>query len=144
MKRRILNILFIGIIVINFNGCYFDEITCDDETAQELVEEIIMEDVLKAIYTSEMTGNLMNKFKNRVVSPSYAQFKNNAHVDKFVLSSFITTNKYKDLRKVECKAISNMSISGETYNFDVKYNAQLTDDGKEVFVEVSSFYHKVN
>ena len=99
MKRRILNILFIGIIVINFNGCYFDEITCDDETAQELVEEIIMEDVLKAIYTSEMTGNLMNKFKNRVVSPSYAQFKNNAHVDKFVLSSFITTNKNKDLRK---------------------------------------------
>ena len=114
MKRRILNILFIGIVAINFNGCFLDKITCDDETVQKLVEEIVTED----------------------------EFNNYAHIDKFVLSSFITTNKNKDLRKVECKAISNVVISGETYNFDVEYTAQLTDDSKEVYVELSSLHKK--
>ncbi len=58
------------------------------------------------------------------------------------LDSFITTAKDKELSKVECSATLNVVYENNTYSFDTTYTAQLTDDKKEIFVQVDSFLNK--
>lgn len=144
-----------GIIAINFSGCFLDEISCNDETAQELVQEIVTDDVLNTIFIIkfnkkggvvgfETNGNLLNRFDNSIFEGSFKEFRNNTNIDKFTLGSFITKNKNKELKKVECKSSIKVIVGSDEYNFDVEYEAQLTDDSKEVYVEVDSLYNRVN
>lgn len=155
MKRKVLSILLMGIIAINFSGCFLDEISCNDETAQELVQEIVTDDVLNTIFIIkfnkkggvvgfETNGNLLNRFDNSIFGGSFKEFRNNTNIDKFTLGSFITKNKNKELKKVECKSSIKVIVGSDEYNFDVEYEAQLTDDSKEVYVEVDSLYNRVN
>lgn len=156
MKKKVLSILFFGIVAINFSGCFLDEISCNDETAQELVQEIVTKDVLNTIFAIKFNkksgavgfdtnGDLLNRFDDSILfAASFKNFRDNTHIDKFTLSSFITKNKNKELKKVECKSSINVIVGVDEYNFDVEYEAQLTDDGKEVYVEVDSLYNRAN
>ena len=57
----------------------------------------------------------------------------------FLLNRFRTINENKDSSKVECSALVNTVFQNEEYNFNINYIAQLTDNKKEVYVEITSF-----
>ena len=54
----------------------------------------------------------------------------------FSLSSILTKEKNKELSKVECAATLGVSFENQNYNYSTAYTAQLTDDKKEVMVEL--------
>jgi len=59
-----------------------------------------------------------------------------------LLDNFMTTAKDKELSKVECSVTLNVVYENNTYSFDTSYTAQLTDDKKQVSVQVDTFSKK--
>ena len=78
--------------------------------------------------------NIFTKILN-----NYKEFKEKFKTTNILYDSFLTTSKDKELSKVICKATATVVIDNSNYKFDLQYNAQLTDDKKEVYVEVTSF-----
>ena len=63
---------------------------------------------------------------------------------KFSMSDFLTKSKDKELHKVECQAVATYDTGKKRYSYFVEYDAQLTDDGKKVYVEIKNFEAKGN
>lgn len=82
------------------------------------------------------------KPKMAVLYDNYIEFEKNFKNPTVSLDSFMTTAKDKELSKVECSATLNVVYENNTYSFDTSYTAQLTDDKKQVSVQVDTFSKK--
>lgn len=178
MKKSILSSTLAVALAIGLTGCLGEDISCNEETTQELVKEITQTGVINSIFLSKyqngdygesdfMTMSLLNgsggnikalgelygydKIKTNkngkkptmaVLYDNYIEFEKNFKNPTVSLDSFMTTAKDKELSKVECSATLNVVYENNTYSFDTSYTAQLTDDKKQVFVEVDTFSKK--
>lgn len=73
------------------------------------------------------------------LNKKYKELQQKIKTAKFSMTDFRTTKKDKDLNKVECSATTNYKMGSDTYSFDTTYSAQLTDDGKKVYVKMNTF-----
>ena len=180
MKIKILNIIFIGILGIGFSGCLNkDEITCNEETVQSTVKEIIEPTIQSKIFVSKVnngdykdfqgmetntfnillsqvggsmeallkhpifTNGLLSSNKEvggltRKILTTFLSFESEFKTHSVELNDFLTTKKEKELSRVECASEVKIDFDNQIYNFNIEYTAQLTDDKKEVYVEVTS------
>lgn len=176
MKKIFSNSVIALILAIGFSGCLGDDISCDEQTTQDLVIEITQSSIIDNIFLAKykngdyvegdiysdmiIQGSLsqgtfkemanlygFNKLKNddkekpklAIIYDQYIDFEKNFDLSGITMESFITTAKNKELSKVECSATINVEYENNTYSFNTDYTSQLTDDKKEVYVQVESF-----
>lgn len=173
-------IMVYGVVIlltsILLTGCFKQEITCNDETAQSLVHDLTKEQAVDLILVQSVKNGKFRKKdktqkdtdkadpfaeymmqsgamdnlilfmieaeKNKEGSPlnkKYKELQQKIKTAKFSMTDFLTTKKDKDLNKVECRATTNYKIGSDTYSFDTTYSAQLSDDGKKVYVKMNTF-----
>lgn len=125
-----------------------DEISCDNEVVQSIIKDLTLPEIKEEYIMKKLAEN------NPLGSYGYIMAKNMGKEDgikgysdakakadlifespDFSMSSFMTTQKAEEINKVSCSAYINVNDS----QFDIKYDAQLTDDGKEVVVNITSF-----
>ena len=151
-------------ISLGFTGCLEEEIACNNEVAQSIVEELSQETIKYALMIQERNKELINEGKepmsaignafimqiikvqenkeDSIMSNISKKVKHNMRPEYFSLDSFMTTKKDKELSQVECAAIAHYRYDNDIYNFNTTYTAQLTDDKEEVFVTLNSFDFK--
>ena len=84
---------------------------------------------------SSSKESLVAKLKKSLRYDEVAQKVKNA---PFSLEDILTQSKDKELQKVQCKAIATYTVDNKPYRYNVEYDAQYTDDGKKVYVELKN------
>ncbi len=172
LKKIITGSLFCALL-IGFSGCFEEEMTCNNETAQGIVNELSEPTLLNAIFIKKsMAGeygeanplllgmlsgedgdiasniNFMSSmFANeKKPTPFIEDIQKNLDIlkedlksAKFSIDSFMTTQKDKELGKVECSATAHYKLNEVIYDFDTTYTAQFTDNREQIVVELNSF-----
>jgi hypothetical protein len=123
-------------------------ISCNEETVQGLVNEItlpaikdqlIYETLAETDISAAMRYRLFKAVGNTDEIDGFKEAESNADQilkkAAFSMSDFRTVAKDKELNKVEC--IAEVHYGG--WHTETEYNAQLTDDGEKVYVEVTQF-----
>ena len=165
--NKLLSIVFIGALSFTLNGCNdsSNNVSCSGKTEKGMVEELILptakEDLLvniiKETDPNKKKGELMNAglmysmIKNMSekagMEPDYSKIVNYesslAAVKKefsnytLNLTDIRTTSKDKELNKVECVGSAHVQLENYTLDYAVTYSAQLGDDKKKIYVEIS-------
>ena len=169
MTKKILSIALISALGVGFSGCLNEnKISCNDTTVQSVIQEILTPSISEKIFLqkynngdfgkpipyftavlnsnfggirnySKIAAGSNDKAAGIAVAEEFVKFDNNFNINKFLLNRFRTINENKDSSKVECSALVNTVFQNEEYNFNINYIAQLTDNEKEVYVEITSF-----
>jgi hypothetical protein len=98
-------------------------------------------DTLSQLGGAKNDENLSKKLREALQYDEAVQLAKKA---KFSMSDFLTKSKNKELHKVECQAIATYDTGKKRYSYFVEYDAQLTDDGKKVYVKIKKFEAKGN
>lgn len=137
-----------SVILFLFSLYESNEISCDEETTISLVKELTLpqikeEYIIQKLAENDPSSRAFYKMAQLVGTENEIEgyedleyeaeklFKN----PNFLMKSFRTLNKNKELQTVECASVINVN----SMELDVEYTSQLTDDGKEVVVNITSF-----
>ena len=161
MKKNLINIALTSVIAINMMGCFGESISCSGEVEKDLVKEIalpeIKEKMLMDILNEKSPGsgllyitlNKLAAFAGKesnlgttkgLESLSEAQKEVESEYSNlnFLLSDIRTLAKNKEINSVECAGKITVKTSNYELIYKVNYNAQLGDDKKKDFVEIST------
>lgn len=166
MINFLLRVGLIGVITITFTGCFEEEIACNSQPVQELVHEISSDTIKDKLAIKKFvaankkeggdsfTDNMINSGamdnfyimlfqtqkneKGSKVYNIYQEVENEFKSHKFSLNDLRTISKDKELDKVECVGIIHISLQSTSFDFNVEYTAQLTDNKEKVYVELLS------
>jgi hypothetical protein len=159
MKTKSIGVIILVGVIIGFSGCSNSEVSCGGKTELSLIETITLPSIKDKFIADTM--NEKNSFSGTMYltakklaesmdtgrNPSDMEgFKEaNATMEKefksykFSLHDIRTTNKDKELNKVECVGKITVELGSYLMNYDnVVYKAQLGDDKENVYVEVES------
>ena len=158
------HLLIVGLTIITLSGCFNEEITCTDESVKKLVEEIVIPEIKESLklerikkenlghamlYATYKRANMdIGTFMKGDKLAAYQQTLNTAQNDvneifegyKFALINMRTTNKDKELHKVSCSGTAQLTFAiypEDPVDTGISYNAQLSDDMENVYVEVT-------
>ena len=159
--KKLINIVVLGAIAFNFSGCMGENVSCSGEVEKSLVEEIVLPEskvnMIADFLNEKEPAKGMLYLAMRKMAAAYGsdesklnkEFKflteATAEVEKeyskylFKLENIRTVSKNKELNSVSCVGEITIDTLNYSSTYDVEYNAQLGDDKKNVFVEVSSF-----
>ncbi len=155
------NLVYIGVstlLITTFTGCFGESVNCSGEVEKNLVKEITIpqtkENMIAELLNEKKSMNgmlylLAKKAANAYgTKPNLANFEGLPEIEakveseysnlKFSLEDIRTVSKDKELNSVECVGKITIKTTNYSLDYDVKYNSQLGDDKKNIFVEVSS------
>ena len=158
MKKNLMNISLLGLLAINLSGCFGESVSCGGETEKDLVKQIVIpqskENMIVQLLNEKNTMNGMLYLAAKKFADSYgtkpnlekfeglpeieAKVENEYNNMNFLLSDIRTLSKDKEINKVECTGKITIKTVSYEVDYEVKYNSQLGDDKKNIFVEVSS------
>jgi len=135
-------------LVFLFYDARADAVTCSADTVQQLVnditqpmmkEQLIFETLAEEDVSAAVKYRLIKSMGTAAAIEGLEAAEKRAESllrgAVFSMVGFRTVARDKELRKVECVAeVRYGALSKET-----AYNAQLTDDGKKIYVEVTGF-----
>lgn len=161
MKKSLINLSLMGVIAINLSGCFGESISCSSESVQRLVKESTL-----PVTKENMVAQLLNekspasgmlylaakkladmygtkpKFEEMSGLESIAEVKATVESEysnlKFLLADIRTLEKDQELNRVECTGKITINTPRYEISYNVEYNAQLGDDKKKIFVEISN------
>jgi hypothetical protein len=161
MKKSLINITLISALAINLSGCFEESVSCSAEEVKGILKEIVLPETKESMIAqllnekSPISGTLYLSMKKlgdiygtnsklsemqglETLTEIQKKVENEYTNVIFSLDDIRTLLKDKELNKVEC--IGKVTIKTNNYEliYDVGYNAQLGDDKKKIFVEVSS------
>lgn len=158
MKKSLAYIGVSTLLITTFTGCFGESVSCSGEVEKNLVKEITIpqtkENMIAELLKEKnnMNGMLylaVKKMANTYgTKPNLEKFEGLPEIEakveseynnmNFLLSDIRTLSKDKEINKVECAGKITIKTVSYEVDYDVKYNSQLGDDKKNIFVEVSS------
>lgn len=161
MKKSLINITLMGVIAINLSGCFEESISCSGENVKSFVKEIVLpqtkENMVAQLLNekSPISGTLYLSMKKLGdiygTNPKLSEMQGLETLTEiqkkveteftninFLLGDVRTLSKNKELNIVECAGKITVKTINYELTYDVEYKAQLGDDKKKIFVEVSS------
>jgi len=163
--NKIIRFTLIIFTTFQVTGCSKEEITCDNQTVKELIKQLSEEEVINRIlfneyiYDANVTDLILNQYDNnsmvqaalaigktnkmtRIYEP-YKKLKD-GYINNliFKINDLRTTSKNKELKKVECSAISSYNVFNYTLDLYIDYTAQRTDNGEKIYVQINTLRSK--
>jgi len=163
MKKQLLLLLPLFLL---FQGCLgSDTPTCSDSDVKELVHEIIDDDIQDDLILSYFKNTYPDKVMQYAMLKNYEgisdmipdkakeKMKKADEIPEFIaakkemesqfskmslkLTSIRSTKIDDPLKKVSCSATMKVQLPDyDLITYDLNYDAQVTDDGEELIVEV--------
>lgn len=158
MKKSLVYIGVSTLLITTFTGCFGESVSCSGEVEKSLVKEIVIpqtkENMIAELLNEKKPMNGMlylaaKKFADSYgTKPNLKSFEGLAEIEakveneynnmNFLLSDIRTLSKDKEINKVECTGKITIKTVSYEFDYEVKYDSQLGDDKKNIFVEVSS------
>jgi len=122
------------------------EITCLKQVEQNIKNNKDADSFISSELMSNMAVNMCIVMFDTILKNNsndmiaiYEDNKKKINSNSFNLTGIRTTDKNEELSQVECKATVGVNLSDfENYSKELVYTAQLSDNGKEIYVEISS------
>ncbi len=158
MKKSLMYIGVSTLLITTFTGCFGESVSCSGEVEKNLVKEITVpqtkENMIAELLNEKKSMNGMLYLLAKKAANAYgtkpnlgnfeglpeieAKVENEYNNMNFLLSDIRTLSKDKEINKVECTGKITIKTVSYEVDYEVKYNSQLGDDKKNIFVEVSS------